>query len=86
MRPARKGPENDTARCPSRRRRGRFNEAGPQGAGKPRLPAAAERGRRASMRPARKGPENEGGREGRERRHAASMRPARKGPENASCP
>ena len=62
----------------------RFNEAGPQGAGKP-LPALLLRTLQdgASMRPARKGPENRrlagGSRRGRRR---ASMRPARKGPEN----
>ena len=43
-----------------RARRRCFNEAGPQGAGKPEIPAAAAAGERglASMRPARKGPEN----------------------------
>ena len=61
MRPARKGPEN-----PRRRRRCRcgsasFNEAGPQGAGKPRSTAGATTAPAvASMRPARKGPENHG--------------------------
>ena len=39
MRPARKGPENrPAAGAGSRPRRRRFNEAGPQGAGKPPAP------------------------------------------------
>ena len=59
MRPARKGPENPCVPAGSGMARACFNEAGPQGAGKPRrrretTPAA----RPASMRPARKGPEN----------------------------
>ena len=60
MRPARKGPENRRRDGLADRRDCRFNEAGPQGAGKPRFrlvrvvePLAA------SMRPARKGPENQ---------------------------
>ena len=60
MRPARKGPENPVPRPGIDAGRVlRFNEAGPQGAGKPA--AAAERrvaDHHASMRPARKGPEN----------------------------
>ena len=65
-------------------RRSGFNEAGPQGAGKP-APVANPRVAPllASMRPARKGPENNPARPGQP--HAApdaSMRPARKGPEN----
>ena len=39
MRPARKGPENPTRRGSRRRWRPGFNEAGPQGAGKPRASA-----------------------------------------------
>ena len=35
MRPARKGPENPSAPVSRMGRRGGFNEAGPQGAGKP---------------------------------------------------
>ena len=83
MRPARKGPENlgRNGREVSELRG--FNEAGPQGAGKPRAQI-----RRmgvdpdASMRPARKGPENQASRPPAARRPDASMRPARKGPEN----
>ena len=59
MRPARKGPENPGAPAATSRSPSCFNEAGPQGAGKP--PHGREAGgflRRASMRPARKGPEN----------------------------
>ena len=36
MRPARKGPENRKLAVPGLQLPGRFNEAGPQGAGKPR--------------------------------------------------
>ena len=86
MRPARKGPENlrrlqvDVPYPES------FNEAGPQGAGKP-LPVGNDHARRAraSMRPARKGPENPVTRKARRQLpEQASMRPARKGPENLS--
>ena len=62
----------------------RFNEAGPQGAGKPhvrRSPVIAVS--HASMRPARKGPENLDQAANRSKLDEhASMRPARKGPEN----
>ena len=59
MRPARKGPENPRPGARPRPRAGSFNEAGPQGAGKPNgarmfMITAMD----ASMRPARKGPEN----------------------------
>ena len=59
MRPARKGPENLSHRSSAAEAASGFNEAGPQGAGKPAgglldLQQAAA----ASMRPARKGPEN----------------------------
>ena len=59
MRPARKGPENPQRRIwPPGKGLG-FNEAGPQGAGKPSAALSAARYEsRASMRPARKGPEN----------------------------
>ena len=84
MRPARKGPENHINRNASDSSYARFNEAGPQGAGKPaagRRPRARSDG--ASMRPARKGPENPGLQvETTLQLEAASMRPARKGPEN----
>ena len=59
MRPARKGPENMWLWWWIGREGLGFNEAGPQGAGKPadhRRPGV--RRRVASMRPARKGPEN----------------------------
>ena len=59
MRPARKGPENRDPDAPPTRTPTGFNEAGPQGAGKPRASRHATRaGPIASMRPARKGPEN----------------------------
>ena len=59
MRPARKGPENPAPARPALRVAGRFNEAGPQGAGKPGRQDRMRRDKRlASMRPARKGPEN----------------------------
>ena len=59
MRPARKGPENSGSVAGDWADSARFNEAGPQGAGK-RRPALPGNGQRvaASMRPARKGPEN----------------------------
>ena len=84
MRPARKGPENLAARTEHLDAAVRFNEAGPQGAGKPiEFFAGGDLSARASMRPARKGPENPPVAP----RHVgaprpASMRPARKGPEN----
>ena len=59
MRPARKGPENLECLRLTFPCRIRFNEAGPQGAGKHRLARLRLAGPgRASMRPARKGPEN----------------------------
>ena len=59
MRPARKGPENRTREFKGGGRPPGFNEAGPQGAGKPFGPGAGSAGAEAaSMRPARKGPEN----------------------------
>ena len=84
MRPARKGPENRAPRFRGGAGRGRrFNEAGPQGAGKPPgQRRAADRVAAASMRPARKGPENRGGCRCDWWNDEASMRPARKGPEN----
>ena len=60
MRPARKGPEN-AKRLDWRQRREPFNEAGPQGAGKPDAPRLAMPASIPSMRPARKGPENSQG-------------------------
>ena len=86
MRPARKGPENGRRRVRARVRRGRFNEAGPQGAGKRLRDGPAADRDRASMRPARKGPENGVALADRRERRLASMRPARKGPENAAGP
>ena len=88
MRPARKGPENLCLVAVTVCVVDRFNEAGPQGAGKPDelRPRPAAR-LRASMRPARKGPENLRPRRRREpRERPASMRPARKGPENLLPP
>ena len=59
MRPARKGPENRLQHRPPHHRGNRFNEAGPQGAGKPaKVQFMALEREQASMRPARKGPEN----------------------------
>ena len=59
MRPARKGPENRASCICHATLPTRFNEAGPQGAGKPAARALPRDGRLpASMRPARKGPEN----------------------------
>ena len=59
MRPARKGPENALGVVVRGQRTDRFNEAGPQGAGKrDRARDGVCPLREASMRPARKGPEN----------------------------
>ena len=59
MRPARKGPENRTTVLRYSLWTTGFNEAGPQGAGKPHVgDVDAARDAWASMRPARKGPEN----------------------------
>ena len=59
MRPARKGPENLGRALSTRGAYGSFNEAGPQGAGKPyEFAKSGIRFNAASMRPARKGPEN----------------------------
>ena len=58
MRPARKGPENHQRRILASGSPRRFNEAGPQGAGKLRVAAQLGHRSSASMRPARKGPEN----------------------------
>ena len=86
MRPARKGPENDYfGISPCGGRRG-FNEAGPQGAGKPASPRRAFAGGGARFNEA--GPQGAG----KHRRFRgvppilghASMRPARKGPENGA--
>ena len=83
MRPARKGPENrEPEPCPEGQERV-FNEAGPQGAGKPHAREAV----RLWMEPF-----NEAGPQGAGKPRpgpiwpapspAPSMRPARKGPEN----
>ena len=84
MRPARKGPENRVTLLSPTSEEVTFNEAGPQGAGKPTLEYRKLRAAQLpSMRPARKGPENHCA--GRHRAGAPrrpSMRPARKGPEN----
>ena len=82
MRPARKGPENALACGRGRGAPMGFNEAGPQGAGKPDLEVTMPSGPGASMRPARKGPENRHRLAGKGVELGASMRPARKGPEN----
>ena len=59
MRPARKGPENHASSAGGIRPDTGFNEAGPQGAGKPaRISVCVKHPCLASMRPARKGPEN----------------------------
>ena len=85
MRPARKGPENVRAAAPVLHPASRFNEAGPQGAGKRGAQLRQEPQRTvASMRPARKGPENDDIRAVARLAPQASMRPARKGPENAT--
>ena len=85
MRPARKGPENKRDPRSELLSAGRFNEAGPQGAGKParpRQPTATA----ACFNEA--GPQGAGKHSFREslerRRKGASMRPARKGPENVA--
>ena len=60
MRPARKGPENVGARAREDAEIMPFNEAGPQGAGKPIWSSNSRmRVMSPSMRPARKGPENQ---------------------------
>ena len=84
MRPARKGPENPRAGSSrSRRRSWLFNEAGPQGAGKPaaRLFAHDEIIDFNEAGPQGAGKPHPGGIRGRTRT-ITSMRPARKGPEN----
>ena len=86
MRPARKGPENERRRGTGCGGCARFNEAGPQGAGKLDVIPHEKLG------PTRF---NEAGPQGAGKRHAldtrdqgitASMRPARKGPENVRAP
>ena len=85
MRPARKGPENPQNLCQNRARRGCFNEAGPQGAGK-LVSAVLTRGIGLS-RFNEAGPQGAGKPDGfplsLPQPDRASMRPARKGPENA---
>ena len=85
MRPARKGPENVRVSRFDRLFRGRFNEAGPQGAGKP---AAGRRTSPGSGRFNEAGPQGAGKlpalRARIEVQRHASMRPARKGPENTN--
>ena len=87
MRPARKGPENRGQGPRIAARDGAcFNEAGPQGAGKPRRsrpaarPAACfnEAGPQGAGKPASAPAAGAGA-------QLASMRPARKGPENPAA-
>ena len=64
MRPARKGPENLEIQGGFVYADRNFNEAGPQGAGKPdERYARPDDTDGTSMRPARKGPENHAGSE-----------------------
>ena len=84
MRPARKGPENLNRYIYGHPAMLRFNEAGPQGAGKPAVRASIASGCSFSFNEA--GPQGAGKLEvvGLPAVAAfASMRPARKGPENA---
>ena len=84
MRPARKGPENRNRWGAKRKEANSFNEAGPQGAGKPTAAGCWETVRGVGF--------NEAGPQGAGKPppppatliplYTASMRPARKGPEN----